>query len=116
MPKTTNAPTRNGSGTPKTDERIIDVDAHRQARLEALGPPPKVRLGGRDFELPPELPADVVGALGSLQNNDFTGLDRALDALFGEHVAAIKALTPAWADQEFLLMATVEAYGFSLPE
>lgn len=105
----------NGKGT-AGERRVIDVDAARQARLETLGPPAVVLVGGREFELPTELPSEVLYAFGALQQSDFSGLERAMRALFGDDYDAVMALTPAWADQEFLIASTFEAFGFSLPE
>lgn len=41
----------------KATPRHIDLDAARAARAEAAGEPPILTLGGRDIELPVELPA-----------------------------------------------------------
>lgn len=66
--------------------RTIDLDAVRKARAEADGatPPPVVRLGGKDFPLPPALPALVVVGLGRAHAGDFTGFDDVIVGLFGE--------------------------------
>ena len=113
MAKTAAAARSNGA---KTDRRVIDVDAARAARLETLGPAPIVRVGGRDFELPLELPSETIYAFGAIQGGDFSGLERAMRSLYGDGYDAIAALTPAWADQEYLFTQTIEAYGFTLPE
>lgn len=96
---------------------VIDVDAHRAARREKLGPPPTVHVGGRDFELPLELPAEVIYAFGAVGLGDLSQIEKGMRALFGEDYETIRELTPAWADQEYLLEAVlVEGYHFTLPE
>jgi hypothetical protein len=98
-----------------TDRVAIDVDAHRLARREKQGPPPVVKIDGREFDLPQDLPAEAIYALGAAAT-DPAQLAIAMKALFGENFAVIFALCPAWDDQEFILLSAVQAYGFTLPE
>jgi hypothetical protein len=112
MAKTAVPARRNGSA----DARVIDVDAARAARLEKLGPPPVVRVGGRDFELPAELPSAVVESLGRMNVGDLSGIGVALAGLFGDEADAVSALLPAWADHEYLFEAIMGAYGVTAPE
>lgn len=58
-------PTAKGRGAASSPKgaaaaRIIDLDAARAARLETAANPPSIVLGGNTFQLPPELPIDVV--------------------------------------------------------
>mgnify|MGYP007071595981 FL=1 len=49
--------------------RTIDLDAARAARAEVdTSPAPVIRLGGKDWQLPKELPADfaMLAAMGDL--------------------------------------------------
>jgi hypothetical protein len=102
--------------TPKRGP-VIDVDAHRAARQAKLGPAPVVHVGGRDFELPLELPASVIYAFGAVSTGDLSQIEHGMRELFGENYDTIRELTPAWADQEYLLEAVlVEGYSFTLPE
>lgn len=45
------------------DPRVIDLDAAKAARAEALGEPPVVVWQGETFELPAELPARFLDAI-----------------------------------------------------
>ena len=105
------SPAAAGSG-----RRVIDLDAARIARAETRGEPIVVRLGGKDFELPPELPADVVTSFGMVMRGDVAALGEALAALFGDELPSIKAARLSWEDEKLLLESTLELYGFDLPE
>lgn len=95
--------------------RVLDLDAARQARLEKKGPPPVVKQGGKNWALPAELPSEVVTGFGMAQRGDISGLDSALEALFGEQYADFKAEGLSWPDEEALLEGVLELYGFDLP-
>lgn len=101
---------------PPEVSRVIDVDAHRAARLEQLGPPPVLRIGGTDYTLPPEMPAQVITAFGALQDGDITGLDGGLRALLGDAYEAVIDESTAFADLEFVITAAMESYGMAAPE
>ena len=125
---TTTRATANGSrrtngvkpkAPPASVSRIIDVDAHRAARFEQLGPPPVLRIDGRDYELPPEMPAQVVTAFGALASGDVTdlaGLDVGLRALLGDAYEAVVDESTSFADLEFVITAAMESYGMAAPE
>jgi hypothetical protein len=122
---TTTRATANGSrrtngvkpkAPPASVSRIIDVDAHRAARFEQLGPPPVLRIDGRDYELPPEMPAQVITAFGALTNGDLAGLDGGLRALLGDAYDAVIDETTTFADLEFVITAAMESYGMAAPE
>lgn len=114
MAARTTAPARTNGKT--AERRVIDVDAHRAARLEKLGPPPVVRVGGRDVELPLELPADVIYAFGALSAGDLTALESGLRGLLGDAYDVVVAEAPAFADLEFVITEAMEAYGVAVPE
>jgi hypothetical protein len=104
---------------PAAVSRVIDVDAHRAARLEQLGPPPVLRINGADYELPPEMPAQVVTAFGALASGDVTdlaGLDVGLRALLGDAYEAVVDESTSFADLEFVITAAMESYGMAAPE
>lgn len=67
-------------------ETRIDLDALRKARAEKKGDPPVVVLQGREFTLPPALPALVVVGLARARRKDLEGLEEAFEALFGADV------------------------------
>jgi hypothetical protein len=50
----------------ESDEYVLDLDAERAARREAAAKPVRLRLGGRTFDLPAELPIDVLQPLENL--------------------------------------------------
>lgn len=96
--------------------RRIDLDAARRARAEERGDPPVVVVGGKEYPLPAEMPADVVTAFGMVARGDVAALNGALLELFGEeNLAAIKATGLSWDDEKFLFESAVEEYGFDLP-
>jgi hypothetical protein len=101
--------------------RKIDLDAARRARLEQRGPAPVVTVNGKDYELPAELPADVVTAFGLVQRGDVSALEAALEALFAGKLAELKADSVAagaplsWDDLVFLIESAVDEYGLDLP-
>lgn len=103
------------TGAPTNGRRVIDVDAARRARAEARGEPLAVMIGGTEYDLPAELPADVVHHFGRVAAGDVTALEDALEVLFAGNLAAIKAEGLSWEDEKFLLEAALEEYGFELP-
>lgn len=62
--------------------RIIDLDAAKTARAEALGEAPIVRWKGEDHQLPPELPARFLELILGDQ------YEEALDRIFEPGFAA----------------------------
>lgn len=63
---------------------LIDLDADRAARLEALPEPPKIRLNGNLHDLPLEVPLDVFSPLKTLDFDLPLLVKTAMDAVTGE--------------------------------
>jgi hypothetical protein len=102
--------------------RTIDLDAARKARTEKLGPAPKIRLNGVDYELPAELPMEPILQIAdglfdkSMADEDKPDAMRAaLKALLGEHYEAIRVQLSAQ-DASTLLRGILDLYGTDLPE
>lgn len=105
----------------RTPRKKIDLDAARKAREEerrkdGREAPPVVVIGGKEYELPPELPADVVTSFGMVVRGDVAALEDAMTALFGGKYPEIRKAGLSWEDEKFLLEETLEEYGFDLPE
>jgi hypothetical protein len=105
-----------------TSPRTIDLDAARKARTEKLGPAPKIRLGGVDYELPAELPMEpILQIADGLLDKSMADEDKpeamrtALQALLGEHYEAIRIQISAQ-DAAVLLKGILDLYGTDLPE
>lgn len=107
--------------------QTIDLDAARAARAEARraagkAGPPVVRLFGKDWPLPPEMPAETAHAFGCLAAGDYSALGPGMEALFGKawaelHQAAREAGDSlSLEDEAFLLEEAMERYGMALPE
>lgn len=86
--------------------RVIDLDAARAARAEALGEPLVVRFGGEEFTLPAEVPYDYLALLAS-------GDPRAaINALLGEAEAPrFWQQRPSVGDMRVLMEGIEEAAG-----
>jgi hypothetical protein len=98
------------------EERLIDLDAARAARLEKKGPGPKVKVDGQVYDLPRELPAEAVHAFGGLVSGDPSMLEVGVRSLFGDAWPALKASGLSFDDEVFLLETALALYGFDLPE
>lgn len=100
--------------------RIIDLDAARAqraaARAEAGEESPVVRLEGRTFELPVELPADAIERLGPFLEQGPEALRVGLEVFLGEHYEPIMALGLSMDDAKELLEGVADAYGFDMGE
>lgn len=92
------------------EPRVIDLDQARAARAEAGQEPVVLTFGGRDFQLPPEIPADfaIFGAEGKLRE--------AVASLFGDSADEFFALRPSMPDIDALVDAAAKVYGVSLGE
>lgn len=88
--------------------RVADLDAARKARAETAGEPPLVVLGGREFTLPPSLPAAVIAGLAQARRGDLEGFDVALRSLFGDEVDDVLRLGLELADFDVIIES---AYG-----
>jgi len=62
-------------------KRHFDLDAVRAARAEAQAEAPAVTFGGKEYQLPTEMPWAVVEAAAS---GDATGVVEAVKALLGD--------------------------------
>lgn len=102
--------------TKSTTARVVDLDAKRleraAARAEAKEQAVVVRLGGEDYDLPAELPLDVIGALGSLGSGELDGLQSSIEALLGpDNWPKIQKLGLSLPDALELLQGIAELYG-----
>jgi hypothetical protein len=93
----------------------IDLDAVRAARREAEAQAPSVKLGGKVFELPVELPFGVFLLLPELRNEDTSvaAVSAVVRELFGEKHDEFMALGPSMEDLEALLNGVMEEYGLN---
>lgn len=87
--------------------RVIDLDASRAARAEAAGVPVVVKLGGREFTLPVELPFLFADHLAEGE------LRRAFDALLGEQASEFWKLGVTLPDVEAFAEQVTGAYGMA---
>lgn len=121
--------------TSPAKSKTIDLDAARKARREARGDggeTPNVLIGGERIQLPEELPADALAAIGGLMILDaggdanelaqlgaLAGLTDACTAFFGDAYERIRAAAPGGLsldDLEVLLGGAFEVYGVNLGE
>lgn len=91
--------------------RRLDLDRLRAARLEAAKEPPLVTLGGEEFVLPAELPAEfvVVAARGDMEEAVGTLLDPA-------DVERFWKVRPSVADLMALFEGAPGLYGLDVGE
>lgn len=102
-----------------SDERTFDLDAKRReraaARAEAEETPVRIRVNGDVYDLPVELPLEVLDALGRLQNDDAAALKPALAALVGPDAwAAMDDGTLTINDAADVLAGIAKEYGVDL--
>ncbi len=96
----------------------VDLDAARAARREAKGEAPKVVFGGETFDLPIEMPFEIVEELGRLQSagEDGTLAGQAVLAvvhlLMGDQYKAFMAHRPSMDDLTELANGAMKEYGF----
>jgi hypothetical protein len=103
---------------------VIDMDKARAARREADQVPPTVIFGGQTFELPVELPLDVVDEFVAMfrarseKDNEAAGrhINAAIELLLGDGFPAFKALRPSAEDYAALLDGLMVEYGADLGE
>lgn len=110
MPAVTKDPASKNGAAPaasKVPQRIIDLQASRAARLEALGEPVVLKWDdGIEFTLPVEMPAEF--ALCGQEGN----MRAAIVALLGDDQAAeMFALRPSMDDINALVEMAGEVYG-----
>jgi hypothetical protein len=90
----------------------IDLDAKRRARLEAKGEGPTVILGGKKFEVAPELPYEALEVLGEGNEPDSPAAQIAfIRALLGKDYERFRKLTPSAEDVGELVSGLLREYG-----
>lgn len=99
---------RSGGAGTKPAPRVIDLDRARKARAEKNGEPVTLRLGGKDFALPAEMPIEFAlqAAEGEMRN--------AIAALLGDQVDAFFAMQPSLGDFAELAEQAGAVYGIEL--
>lgn len=94
----------------------IDLDAARAARREAKGESPVVKLNGKEYQLPVELPYEALECIREL-NNPETAAGALVDitkALMGKNYEKIKSQL-AFDDLEVFVGGALEEYGVTSP-
>lgn len=96
---------------------MIDLDKKRAARREAKGAGPEVKLGGKTYELPSELPFAVIEALDELQgeNPAASAMIDLTKAILGTHYADILAAGLTTDDITELIGDLMKEYGLEDP-
>lgn len=104
------APKKTPAAKSAAGDRVIDLDAARAARAEKNGPAPIIRLGGKDWTLPVELPADfaILSAAGDLAG--------AMHALLGEQFEAFWKIGLSMDDLEAIADQAAGLYGVQTGE
>jgi hypothetical protein len=71
---------------------MIDLDAARAARREALGIHPSVKIDGKTYDLPLELSIETVDLLESFgsNGNDYENVKALLPRLFGDQAEELR--------------------------
>ena len=90
----------------------IDLDAAKAARREANGEAPTVVFGGKEYELPVELPFEVATSMAGLDEESI----KADPSLVGEKINAVVSILFGTSVEEFMggapsmndLMALIE--------
>lgn len=100
---------------------VIDLDSQRAARQEKTGKGPLVKLGGKDYDLPSELPYEVAKKMAMISSTSddiekLTALDGVLEELFGGRVGEFKKENPTIPDVEYFIANVLKAYGAEIPE
>lgn len=102
--------------------QVIDLDKIGAARREAQDERPLIRFGGKDFQLPPEMPFAVIEAVGRLSAGpdgepDNSALAESMSdiarALFGTRYREFLGLGPSVEDLTALLGEIAPAYGMN---
>lgn len=101
-------PTPRKPAAAKAAGRVIDLDAARAARQETADDPAVIRFGGKDFELPRELPLDFAIAA---QHGDLRGIVKAL--LNGQSDEFFE-LGPSLQDVEMIADQAAHIYGVAV--
>lgn len=95
----------------------FDLDAKRAARREALGDPKVITWAGVDWELPVELPYEVLEQHRLLTLGDLGAVVGIVKALLGdEWDAFVAAKRPSMQDCDELVGAMLKLYGLKVIE
>jgi hypothetical protein len=88
--------------------RIIDLDAARAARAETIKEAPVIKLQGKEFKLPNELPWSIVEAATT---QDAAEIMKAVKSLLGEQWDEFQKLGVSVADMQILIENIATTYG-----
>lgn len=102
---------------------MIDLDKAREvreaARREAEERGPVVKISGKEIELEPELPYEVLEAFKGMKDEMTAGgaLAGIVEALLGEHYTEFKAMDPppSLDDVQVLVAGLMAEYGIESP-
>ena len=102
----------------------IDLDKSKAARREAQGDVPTVKFGGTTFELPQELPFELVDQMVAVAEETEGGNELAqiklirvmTRILLGDREEEFLALRPSLADIQDLIANVYPMYGLTLGE
>lgn len=100
---------------------VIDLDKRKAARLEGKKVKPVVVFEGKTFELPRELPYDLLELMSEVIDSAGMGfskpLDDTLEALLGKKgLAKLKELKPSVDDVGEMMAAVLVLYGLTAGE
>jgi len=90
--------------------RIIDLDAARSARAEALAEAPVIRFNGQDYTLPAELPWSIVEAAST---GETKAIVSAVKSLLGEQWNDFEKSGVSVSDMTTLIENIATVYGTS---
>lgn len=94
----------------------VDLDEARAARKEAQGEGPVLKLDGKEYKLPPELPYEVLESIRGLQSPE-TAAGALVDftrAILGKDYEKIKTKL-SFNDLETLVEGIMKDYGITAP-
>lgn len=100
----------------------IDLDKLKAARREADPDAPTVKFGGESFELPRELPFELVDQLSEIAANQDDELGQLklirvmTRTLLGEREEEFLALSPSLTDIQTLITEVYPMYGLTVGE
>lgn len=95
---------------------MIDLDAARAARREGKGEGPVLKFGGKEYQLPPELPYEALEPIRGMSDPD-TAAGAMVDlmkALLGRHYDEVKSEL-SFDDLEAFVEGAMVEYGVSDP-
>lgn len=100
----------------------IDLDKSKAARREAQPEPPTVKFGGVVFELPRELPFELIDELAEVADNEEGEMGQIklirvmTKVLLGDREEEFLALKPSLADIQTFVTEVYPMYGLTLGE